>query len=68
MFAADLRKQFAHAYARCESLTVGFDGYRAMPADAKHNAKVAHITTRLLYVHAAGEFARRQAMTNALEI
>ena len=44
-----LRTAFARAYARPEALKAGFDWYRAMAADAKHNAERARITTPLLY-------------------
>lgn len=44
-----LRDVFAAAYSRPEALSAGFDWYRAMPADARHNRAGGRITTPLLY-------------------
>ena len=44
------RQRFAQAYARPEALKAGFDWYRALPADAKHNARPTAIETPLLYL------------------
>ncbi|TGT75580.1 alpha/beta hydrolase [bacterium M00.F.Ca.ET.159.01.1.1] len=44
-----LRDRFAVAYSRPDSLKAGFDWYRAMAADARHNAKPARIEKPLLY-------------------
>jgi pimeloyl-ACP methyl ester carboxylesterase len=45
-----LRDAFARAYARPESLQTGFDWYRALEVDAKHNASRRAIATPLLYL------------------
>jgi pimeloyl-ACP methyl ester carboxylesterase len=45
-----LRETFADAYRRPEALKAGFDWYRAMAQDAKHNATPKRITTPILYV------------------
>lgn len=45
-----LRADFAQAYSRPEALKAGFDWYRAMPRDAKHNAECSRFSTPLLYV------------------
>ena len=42
------RERFAAAYARPEALKAGFDWYRALAADAKHNARPKAIDTPLL--------------------
>jgi len=44
------RARFAEAYARPEALKAGFDWYRALAADAKHNARPKTIETPLLYL------------------
>ncbi|NKI97345.1 alpha/beta hydrolase [Rhizobacter sp. SG703] len=44
------RERFAAAYARPEALKAGFDWYRALAADAKHNARPKAIETPLLYL------------------
>jgi pimeloyl-ACP methyl ester carboxylesterase len=41
------RERFAAAYARPEALKAGFDWYRALAADAKHNARPKAIETPL---------------------
>jgi len=46
----NLRDDFARAYTRREALTAGFDWYRAMAADAAHNASYKRINTPLLYM------------------
>lgn len=45
-----LREAFAQAYARPQALKAGFDWYRAMARDAKHNANPKPIATPLLLV------------------
>jgi pimeloyl-ACP methyl ester carboxylesterase len=45
-----LRDEFARAYTRPESLQTGFDWYRALESDAKHNAARQTIATPLLYL------------------
>jgi len=50
-----LRDAFARAYARPEALKAGFDWYRALTADAKHNAERTRITTPLLYARGDGD-------------
>jgi pimeloyl-ACP methyl ester carboxylesterase len=44
------RERFAAAYARPEALKAGFDWYRALAVDAKHNARPKAIETPLLYL------------------
>ena len=46
----DHRARFAQAYARPEALKAGFDWYRALAADARHNARPKAIETPLLYL------------------
>jgi len=46
----ELRDEFASAYERPEALKAGFDWYRALEADAKHNAQPVQIGTPLLYL------------------
>ena len=46
----DYRDRFAAAYARPEALKAGFDWYRALATDAKHNARPTAIDTPLLYL------------------
>jgi len=46
----DLRARFAAAYARPEALKAGFDWYRTLAADAKHNARPKAIETPVLYL------------------
>jgi pimeloyl-ACP methyl ester carboxylesterase len=48
--SSTLRDQFARGYNRPESLQAGFDWYRALESDAKHNAVRQAITTPLLYL------------------
>lgn len=45
-----LRDEFARAYVRPESLQAGFDWYRALETDAKHNASRRTIATPMLYL------------------
>ena len=45
-----VREEFARAYARPESLKAGFDWYRALDADAEHNAQPKRFDTPLLYL------------------
>lgn len=44
------RARFAQAFQRPEALKAGFDWYRALAADAKHNARPKAIETPLLYL------------------
>ena len=44
------RARFAEAYARPEALKAGFDWYRALAADAAHNAHPKAIETPLMYL------------------
>ena len=44
------RITFAKAYERPEALKMGFDWYRALEADARHNRRPKEIQTPLLYV------------------
>jgi pimeloyl-ACP methyl ester carboxylesterase len=44
------RARCADAYARPEALKAGFDWYRALAEDAKHNARPTPIETPLLYL------------------
>jgi pimeloyl-ACP methyl ester carboxylesterase len=44
------RAAFAQAYERPQSLTAGFDWYRAMPSDAKRNAGPTSIETPMQYL------------------
>lgn len=44
------RAAFAHAYERLESLKAGFDWYRSLQADAKHNSQPKDIETPMLYL------------------
>jgi len=44
------RAAFARAYERPEALTAGFDWYRAMQADAKHNSRPKAIETPVLFL------------------
>jgi pimeloyl-ACP methyl ester carboxylesterase len=53
----NLRDEFARAYTRPEALKAGFDWYRAMAADAAHNAEYKRISTPLLYLR--GDADRR---------
>jgi pimeloyl-ACP methyl ester carboxylesterase len=46
----DARNEYAVAYQRPESLTMGFDWYRAMADDAKHNSRKKQIDVPILYV------------------
>jgi pimeloyl-ACP methyl ester carboxylesterase len=46
----DARNEYAAAYQRAESLTTGFDWYRAMAEDAKHNSHKKQIDVPILYV------------------
>jgi len=46
----DCRIRFAEAFARPEALKAGFDWYRALEADAKHNAQPARIGMPVLYL------------------
>jgi len=45
-----LRDDFARAYARPEALQAGFDWYRALEADGKHNASRQPMDIPLLYL------------------
>lgn len=45
----DIRDAFTRAYARPEALRAGFDWYRALATDAKHNAEPQTIETPILY-------------------
>jgi pimeloyl-ACP methyl ester carboxylesterase len=51
------RDRFARAYSRPEALCAGFDWYRAMPTDAKHNRSHQKIEVPVLYLRgdAAGD-------------
>ena len=44
------RAAFAQAYERPEALKAGFDWYRALQADAKHNSRHKAIETPMLYL------------------
>ncbi|CAN7556991.1 alpha/beta fold hydrolase [Polaromonas sp. LjRoot131] len=44
------RAAFAQAYERAEALKAGFDWYRALQADAKHNSRHKNIETPMLYL------------------
>lgn len=44
------RERFARAYQPREALKAGFDWYRAMPADAAHNAAHQDVLTPILYL------------------
>ena len=44
------RVRFAEAFARPEALKAGFDWYRALAADARHNSRPKAIETPLLYL------------------
>jgi len=44
------RASFARAYERPEALKAGFDWYRAMQADAKHNSRPKTIETPVLFL------------------
>ena len=46
----DYRASFAEAYARPEALKAGFDWYRTLAADAKHNGQTKVIETSMLYL------------------
>lgn len=46
----DARNEYAAAYQRPESLTTGFDWYRALANDAKHNSRKKQIEVPILYV------------------
>jgi pimeloyl-ACP methyl ester carboxylesterase len=46
----DCRARFAEAFARPQALKAGFDWYRALAADAAHNAQPASIETPVLYL------------------
>lgn len=46
----DHRAAFARAYERPEALKAGFDWYRALQADARHNSRHKAIETPLLYL------------------
>ena len=46
----ELRDVFARAYERPAALKTGFDWYRALEADAKHNAQPVQVSTPLLYL------------------
>ena len=46
----DARNEYAMAYQRPESLTTGFDWYRALVNDAKHNSRKKQIEVPILYV------------------
>lgn len=48
--SAEAREAYAKAYASPEALTAGFDWYRAMAKDAKHNARKKQIDVPMLYV------------------
>jgi len=47
---SELRDELARAYERPEALKAGFDWYRALEADARHNARPKQIRTPLLYL------------------
>lgn len=44
------RAAFAQAYERPEALKAGFDWYRALQADARHNSRHKNIETPMLYL------------------
>lgn len=46
----EARNEYAQAYQRPEALTAGFDWYRAMTDDAKHNARAKRIDVPILYL------------------
>jgi pimeloyl-ACP methyl ester carboxylesterase len=46
----DMRNEFAEAYSDPAALKVGFDWYRAMPEDARHNKRRKLIETPILYL------------------
>ena len=46
----DARNEYAAAYQRPESLTTGFDWYRAMADDAKRNSRKKQMDVPILYV------------------
>jgi len=46
----ELRDEFTRAYVRPESLSAGFEWYRAFAADARHNASFKKIEVPMLYL------------------
>ena len=51
----DARNAYAQAYARPEALTAGFDWYRSMADDARHNAQPKRIDVPILYVRGTAD-------------
>jgi pimeloyl-ACP methyl ester carboxylesterase len=59
----DARAVYAEAYSRPEALTCGFDWYRAMPDDARHNAEPGPIDTPMRATSAATPTAAPRTTT-----
>lgn len=62
-----LRERFAQAYERPEALKAGFDWYRAMASDAKHNAKPKAISAPILYIRGDADGRSIEAYRNGLK-
>ena len=50
-----MRKEFVAAYSSPQALKTGFDWYRAMPNDAKHNCVPRLIETPILYLRGGAD-------------
>jgi pimeloyl-ACP methyl ester carboxylesterase len=48
------RDEYTRAYSRPEALKAGFEWYRTLQADAKHNSRHKHITTPIRYLRGDG--------------
>ena len=50
-----MRQEFVAAYSSAQSLKTGFDWYRVMPEDAKHNSVPQRISTPILYLRGGAD-------------
>ena len=50
-----VRRQFALGYSTPAALKAGFDWYRAMPDDARHNGRHKRIDTPMLYLRGGAD-------------
>jgi pimeloyl-ACP methyl ester carboxylesterase len=61
------RREYVEAYQRPDSLTTGFNWYRAFPKDEKDNAQPSTIAIALLYVRGEKDFGQMGDYAHGLE-
>ena len=62
----EARDEYAKAYERPEALSAGFDWYRAMAEDARHNARGKRIALPMLYARGDADGAKPERYVGPL--